>query len=66
MDRPIRTQLAQGGFVVRVLAAPGVAYYVAQLRALDGPVEPWAEPDGVNRHPEFRSVIFNERLLATG
>lgn len=54
-----------GFIVVRGLLSPDeVAFYVGRLKALSGGAPRWTEPDGVNRHPEFWPVIFNERLLA--
>src|SRR5262245_23005867 len=66
MDRPIGVRFGEDGFaVVRGLLTPSeVAFYVARLQALTGGAERWTEPDGVNRHSEFWSIIFNERLLA--
>jgi hypothetical protein len=67
MDRPIRAQFDEDGFaVVRgLLPQAEIDRYVARLRELAGSAEPWTESDGVNRHPEFWPIIFNERLLAT-
>lgn len=54
-----------GFIVVRGLLPPEeVALYVGRLKALAGGAPRWTLPDGVNRHPEFWPVIFNERLLA--
>src|SRR5262249_4947096 len=66
MDRPIRAQFNEDGFaVVRgLLPQTDIDHYVARLRELAGS-ERWTEPDGVNRHPEFWPIIFNDRLLAT-
>jgi hypothetical protein len=67
MTRSIREQFAEDGFtVVRgLLDASEVSFYVARLRELAGTAERWTQPDGVNRHPEFWPLIFNERLLKT-
>jgi hypothetical protein len=66
MDRSLRAQFDEDGFtVVRgLLSAPEADAYVTRLRELSGGVAPWTEPDGVNRHPEFWPIIFNEQLLA--
>src|SRR5579859_7246521 len=65
MDGSLTRQFAEDGFVVvRGLLAPSeIAHYVAHLQRLAGSTEPWTEPDGVNRHPEFWPIIFNTRLL---
>src|SRR5262249_29231117 len=66
MSRPMRARFAEDGFVVvRALLTPSeVASYIEQLRRLAGAARRWTEPDGVNRHPEFWPILFNERLLA--
>jgi hypothetical protein len=66
MDMATRAQFAENGFiVVRSLLSPSeAAAYVAHLRTLAGAASRWTQPDGVNRHPEFWPLIFNERLLA--
>ena len=67
MERSIRARFDEDGYAVLrgLLATADVEYYVARLRELAGAAERWTEPDGVNRHPEFWPIIFNERLLAT-
>lgn len=67
MSRTINEQFTEDGFiVVRGLLAPrDVAFYIDRLKALSGGVPRWTEPDGVNRHPDFWPIIFNERLLAS-
>src|SRR5215813_11464868 len=66
MQSPARARFSEDGFVVvRGLLDPcDVAFYVARLRMLSGTATRWTEPNGVNRHPEFWPVIFNEQLLA--
>jgi len=66
MQSPARAQFSEDGFVVvRGLLDPcDVAFYVEQLRMLSGTATRWTEPNGVNRHPEFWPLIFNEQLLA--
>lgn len=67
MNGTTARQFEQDGFtVVRGMLPPDeVAFYVARLKALSGGAPRWTQADGVNRHPEFWPIIFNERLLAT-
>jgi hypothetical protein len=67
MARPIRDQFAEDGLIVvrGLLDASEVAFYIGRLRALAGTAPRWTEPDGVNRHSEFWSLIWRERLLTT-
>src|SRR5262249_20678835 len=64
---PLAKQFAEDGFVVvrGLLAPPKVTFYIDRLKELAGGAERWTQPDGVNRHPDFWPIVFNERLLAT-
>src|SRR5262245_58414213 len=66
MEQTLRDQFQADGFIVvrGLLTAPDVAFYVDRLKALAGGKDRWTQPDGVNRHPDFWPIVFNERLLA--
>src|SRR5262249_34493962 len=66
MEQTLRDQFHDDGFIVvrGLLTAPDVAFYVDRLKALAGGKDRWTQPDGVNRHPDFWPIVFNERLLA--
>lgn len=64
MERPTAQQFSDDGFVVLrgLLQAPEIALYVARLKECATATR-WTLPDGVNRHPEFWPLLFNDRLL---
>src|SRR5262245_15929103 len=59
-------RFAEDGFVVvrGMLPPREVAFYIERLKALSAGAARWTQPDGVNRHPDFWPIIFNDRLLA--
>lgn len=66
-SRTSAERFSEDGFIViRGLLPPDeVARHVRRLKELAGGAARWTLPDGVNRHPEFWPVIFNDYLVAT-